>query len=88
MPESLEASLRRRLEDVNCRLRQYLIWVRSLPFPAAILKMADDLGLLARATAGVDGNRCAGNLLKAGECRRARSWDFDSTTDAITYLEH
>ena len=50
--------------------------------------MADDLGLLARATAGVDGNCCAGNLLKAGEWLRARSWDFDSTTDAITYLEH
>ena len=43
--------------------------------------------MLAASATHLDGNIVAGGFLKAFEWLRAHSWDFDSATDMITYLD-
>lgn len=87
VPDLLNEELTARITDVNERLIRYLRWIRNLPFAAALLKIIDDLGLLAKAASHGEGNSIAGGFLKAVEWLRGQSWNFDSATDMITYLE-
>lgn len=86
-PAELAPQLRARYLDVNERLTQYRLWFRNMPFAAAFARVASDLGLLARCSSHADGNMVVGGFLKAIEWVRSASWDFDSATDVITYLE-
>ncbi|MFT5526624.1 MAG: ATP-dependent helicase/nuclease subunit A [Pirellulaceae bacterium] len=87
IPTELEPTLKGKLERINSRFSQYMLWLRSLPFPAAAERICSDLGLLAAAVSHVDGNVRCGALLKALEWLRSQSGDFDSAIDMITYLE-
>jgi ATP-dependent helicase/nuclease subunit A len=86
VPDTLPARLQQRFASVSQRFASYLVWMRSLPYPAAVSKIAGDLGLLAATTLEPEGNALAGGFLKAIEALRVHSWDFDSATDMITFL--
>lgn len=87
LPQDLSADLQARFQDVNSRLAKYRTWFRTMPFTTAFTRVVTDLGLLARCSSHEDGNVVAGGFLKSIEWIRAASWDFDSATDVITYLE-
>ena len=87
IPDSLEEGLRARFQDVTSRLTRYRKWLRKSPFTAAFSNIANDLGLLAKCSSYANGNIVAGGFLKAVEWLRAQSWDFDSTSDVMSYLE-
>ncbi len=88
LPDGMAEHLRAKYSDVNERLAKYLGWIRRLPYTSAVAKIAGDLGLLAATTIHRDGNILAGGFLKALEWLRSHSWDFDSATDMITYLDN
>jgi ATP-dependent helicase/nuclease subunit A len=88
VPDGLSDDLSGRFDHVNSRLLQYRLWLRGMPFTAAFTSIASDLGLLARCCSHEDGSIVAGGFLKAVEWMRAESWNFDSATDMITYLEN
>ncbi len=87
VPDRLEESLRCRFADAMERFKRYQSWMRSLPFTAAVTRVAEDLGLLASAAAGVEANVTVGGMLKALEWTRQHSFDFDSATDLISFFE-
>ncbi len=84
VPEKLDNELKSRFQDATQRFKRYQVWLRALPFTAAVSRVAEDLGLLASAAAGSEGNVTAGGLLKAIEWLRQQSFDFDSASDLIT----
>ena len=86
-PEKLAEPLRKRFDNVNSRLRRYQTWLRARPFPAAVSRIAADLGLLATAAAEREGNIALGGFLKAIEVVRQHSFDFDSASDLLGYLD-
>jgi ATP-dependent helicase/nuclease subunit A len=59
------------LRDAFDRLSSYSRWLRRMPTVAAIERIAADLGLIARACAGEEGDAHAGSLLKAIELLRS-----------------
>ena len=83
IPNELEEALQQRFEDVQQRIRRYQLWLRSMPFPVAIHRVASDLGLLAVTAAEREGDLALGVFLKAIEVLRNRSGDFDSAADLI-----
>ena len=87
VPEQLEDELRARFLDVTSRMIQYRHWLRAMPFTAAFSNIASDLGVLAKCSSHRNGNIVAGGFLKAVEWLRSQSWDFDSATDVVSYLE-
>lgn len=87
VPAELDPELRMRFESVNDRLSTYQRWLRNKPFTAALSNIASDLGLIARCGVRADGDVVAGGFLKAIEWLRAKSWDFDSATDVVTFLD-
>ena len=87
LPEQLDEALKARFATVNRRLSRYQTWLRALPFAAAVTRIAEDLGLLARAASSSEGNIIAGGLLKAIESIRQHSYKFDSALDLISYFE-
>ena len=87
LPDKLDIELKSRFAGATERFKRYQVWLRSLPFTAAVTRVAEDLGLLASAAAGGEGNATAGCLLKAIECLRQQSFDFDSASDLISFFE-
>lgn len=87
LPTGLPEGLHRRFDAAFTRLKRYQAWLRSFPFASGVLRIAEDLGLLARAAAGGEGNVAVGSFLKAIEWLRQQSHDFDSATDLIAALE-
>ncbi|MEZ6134255.1 MAG: UvrD-helicase domain-containing protein [Pirellulaceae bacterium] len=87
VPEQLDKELKSRFQDATGRFKRYQGWLRALPFTAAVSRVAEELGLLSSAAAGSEGNVAAGGLLKALEWLRQQSFDFDSASDLITFLE-
>ncbi|MGI9471412.1 MAG: UvrD-helicase domain-containing protein, partial [Rubripirellula sp.] len=87
LPNTLDDSLRARFENVNLSLRRYQVWLRTFPFSTALLRIAGDLGLLAMSASSREGNIEVGGFLKAMELVRQQSYEFDSVTDLISYLE-
>ena len=69
------------------RFSNYQAWMRSLPYATAVSRIANDLGVIASAAASDEGDMRAGGLLKVIEWLRSQSWDFDSATDLIQFLE-
>ena len=87
VPEKLDYELKARFQDATERFKRYQVWLRALPFTVAVSRVAEDLGLIASAAAGSEGNVTAGGLLKAIEWLRQHSFDFDSASDLISFLE-
>ncbi len=87
VPAGLDEELRSRFADATTRFRRYQAWLRALPYTAAVSRIAEDLGLIASAAAGREGNVSAGGLLKAIEALRQQSLDFDSASDLISFFE-
>ena len=87
VPGGLDSQLKWRYQSAWQQLQNYQRWIFELPFSSSIARIADDLGLIAQATTGSEGNESAGALLKAIEIVRQHSASFDSTSDAITCLE-
>lgn len=87
VPSELNAELATRFHCIVNQLRQYRIWMRTLPFSVALQRIAEDLGLLASAAAQAEGNNQAGGIFKAIERLRHQSGDFDSAADLIQCLE-
>ena len=87
VPESLEESIRNRLVTIAERFQNYRQWLRSMPYVAAVARIAEDLGLIMAAAATSEGNMQAGGLFKSMEWLRKQSWDFDSATDLLKFME-
>ena len=87
VPDELDSQLKQRYQAAWQQLQNYQRWILELPFSSSIVRIADDLGLIAQATIGSEGNESSGALLKAIEIVRQHSASFDSTSDAITCLE-
>ena len=87
IPDELDPELKQRFEDVNERMRRYRLWLRALPFPPAINRIASDLGLLAVTAAEREGNISLGGFFKAFEVLRKRNDDIDSAADLISYFD-
>lgn len=87
IPETLDDALQDRYRSVVDRLRKYQAWMRTLPYAVAVTKIATDLGVLSAAASSSQGDMQAGGLLKAIEWLRNQSWDFDSATDLIQFLD-
>ncbi len=79
--------LKSRFENAMGRLKRYQAWLRALPFAVAVHRVAEDLGLLASAAAGREGNVTAGGFMKAIDWLRQQTFDFDSASDLINFLE-
>ena len=69
------------------RLNLYSGWLYHLPAAASIEKIADDSGLIARASAAPGGDVRAGSLAKAFELLRAAQATQLSTLELLEYLE-
>jgi ATP-dependent helicase/nuclease subunit A len=87
LPDQLDSVLKERFSRVNRQLGRYQTWLRTLPFATAVIRIAEDLGLLASAAASGEGNINAGGLLRAIESLRQQSYDFDSASDLISFFE-
>lgn len=72
-----------RYASVCARLSSYAQWLRTLPYAVGVTRIAEDLGLLAKAAGCEEGNIAAGGFLKAIEWLRQRSYDFDSVADVV-----
>ena len=81
-PEHAEA-----IGDALRRLDRYLGWLDSLPAVTAIERIADDLGLPARACAAPGGDVRAGSLAKVIELCRCVQHEHLSIVDMVEYLE-
>ena len=69
------------------RLKLYSSWLYHLPAAASIEKIADDLGLFARAAAAPGGDVRAGSLAKAFELLRAAQLTQLSTLELLEFLD-
>ncbi|MEM7479113.1 MAG: UvrD-helicase domain-containing protein, partial [Planctomycetota bacterium] len=87
LPDGLEKEVREKLEPAFARLKSYHRMLHSMPHASALIRIAQDLGLLAESAAGSEGNVQAGSLLKALEAIRQESHNFDNAADAINCLE-
>ena len=87
LPDTLPNDLKTRFENCFEQLRAFQMWLRALPPVVALEKIASQLGLLAEAAAGDDGNLALGSLLKAFEVLRMQSHQFDSAADLIQGIE-
>lgn len=87
VPDGLSAELAERFEEVSARFRQYQAWMRGLPYATAVSQIATDLGVIASSAATDEGDMQAGGLMKVIEWLRSQSWDFDSATDLVQFLE-
>jgi len=83
VPNELDEDLKKRMEEVHQRISRYRVWLRSMPFPVAIQRIASDLGLLAVTAAQREGDLALGVFLKAIEVLRSQSAEFDCAADLI-----
>lgn len=72
--------------DVFARLRQYALWSSNLPAVTTVMKIADDLGLSARAASGPGGAMEAGGFAKAIEVIRSFAGDSWSFSHVVEHL--
>ncbi|MDX1930003.1 MAG: UvrD-helicase domain-containing protein [Pirellulaceae bacterium] len=86
-PNSKSSAIGQRYASVCETLSNYARWLRSLPYAVGVTRIAEDLGLLAKAAARADGDVAAGGFLKAIEWLRQRSNDFDSIADVVGSLD-
>jgi ATP-dependent helicase/nuclease subunit A len=88
LPENgLSKAHREAMEDALSRLSLYYKWLYLLPAPASIEKIADHLGLVARAACRPGGDFGSGSLAKAFELVRFAQRDQLSMLDLLDYLE-
>ena len=87
IPDDLEQKLAERFQSVVQGMQSYQAWMRVLPFASAVSRIASDLGILSAAAATDEGDMQAGGLMKVIEWLRNQSWDFDSATDLIHFLD-
>lgn len=87
VPDGLSDELTERFEEVSARFRQYQAWMRGQPYATAVSQIATDLGVIAASAATDEGDMQAGGLMKVIEWLRSQSWDFDSATDLVQFLE-
>ncbi len=78
---------REALEDAINRLRRYDKWLSLLPGVTGVTKIAEDLGLLARACSASGGDVRAGSLAKVFELVRSAQRDQISLLDLLEGLE-
>ena len=69
------------------RLNRYSSWLALLPPAAGVEKIADDLGLTARAASASGGNVRAGSLAKVFELVRIAAREQNSMLDLLEFLE-
>jgi ATP-dependent helicase/nuclease subunit A len=70
VPDGLDEKLAKRLGDVKERFSLFARWLATLPAVAALERMAESLGLPAKAALSTDGDLRAGSLFKALEILR------------------
>lgn len=87
IPDGLSDELAKRFEEVSARFRKYQAWMRAQPYATAVSQIATDLGVIASSAATDEGDMQAGGLMKVIEWLRSQSWDFDSATDLVQFLE-
>jgi ATP-dependent helicase/nuclease subunit A len=75
------------LRDSLGRLNRYFGWLDALPAVTSIERIADDLGLLARACVAPGGDVRAGSLAKVFELCRAAVREQLSMVELVEYLE-
>jgi ATP-dependent helicase/nuclease subunit A len=75
------------IDDAFNRLNLYFKWLALLPSAASVEKIAEDLGLMARASASPGGDIRAGSLAKVFELVRAAQREQSSMLDLLEYLE-
>jgi ATP-dependent helicase/nuclease subunit A len=81
------SDLSQRYASVCTKLSGYARWLRSLPYTVGVTRIAEDLGLIAKAAGREDGDVAAGGFLKAIEWLRQRSNNFDSIADVVGALD-
>jgi ATP-dependent helicase/nuclease subunit A len=79
---------REAIEDAFGRLQRYYKWLYLLPPAASIEKIAEDLGLLARAVASPGGDVRAGSLSKVFELVRSAEAERRSVMEIVEYVNH
>ncbi len=83
----LEKGLAGRLREVKERLSLYARWLATLPSVAALERMAENLGLPAKAALREDGNLRVGSLYKALEILRAAAAQRPTLDHILETLE-
>ncbi|MFH1116144.1 MAG: UvrD-helicase domain-containing protein [Pseudomonadota bacterium] len=86
VPESLDSSTAEQFSDAFKRLNQYALWMTRYPAVCAFERIAQDMGLPARAASSAGGDVQAGSFLKAFELIRGAQRDFWSVADLVEYL--
>ncbi len=77
------------LEEAFARLRRYALWAATMPAAAAVERIVEDSGLLARACTSPDADLRAGSLLKALELLRAgqtQAWSLAGLVESLSQL--
>ena len=87
IPDSLDDTLKLRFQSVTARMQTYQAWMRSMPYATAVARTAIDLGVISAAACVDEGDLKSGGILKVIEWLRSQSWDFDSTTDLVQFLD-
>ncbi len=86
IPGGLQTEDARALSEAFSWLRACSSLLRKLPIPAAVEKIAADLGLTVKAALGQGGNVQAGSLAKAIELLRNRRLEMWSASQAVEYI--
>lgn len=86
IPGDLAPEIQAEFVDAFARLRGYERWLRTAPPVAAMEAIAADLGLIASASLGADGNLRTGSLLKALELLRSTQSGMWTASDLVGYL--
>jgi ATP-dependent helicase/nuclease subunit A len=87
LPDGLEPGVAEAFRDAFSRLDRYASWLRQLMPVAALQRIADDLGLLARAAASPGGNELAGLFSKALARLREEQAALASPTELAQALD-
>ena len=83
----LSDELAARFQSAAEQLRTYQTWMRVLPYATAVSQIATHLGIISAAAITDQGDMQVGGLMKVIQWLRNQSWDFDSATDLIQFLE-
>ena len=86
IPDGLETEDARALSEAFTWLRTCSTLLRRFPIPAAVEKIAADLGLGVKAALGQGGNVQAGSLAKAIELLRSLRLEMWSPSQAVEYI--
>ncbi len=86
IPENLDSSIEEQFSDAFTKLKQYALWMTRYPAVSAFERIAQDMGLPARAASSAGGDVQAGSFLKAFELIRGAQREFWSVADLVEYL--